>query len=364
MKKIIFTIDTNSAGGAERVISILANYFVSSGYEAILINSDSDSHFYHIDDKVKVIKLNMTWNGSSVFHKLSHFQRKVFLLYKIFKKEKPEYVLTFLYNMEIPTIIAAKLANIPVFTSLRNSLSFYPYYVKIFRKIFYPHIAGVVFQSNRIMEAKDFRKIKNKIVIMNPISIEYSNLNSYVHYQDRSRNIISVGRLTKQKNQKLLIDSFQIISNRYPDITLHFFGSGELENNLREYVSSLNCNDKIFFEGTVSNAILKNRDALAFVMPSDYEGFPNALIEAMACGIPSICTDFDSGTARELIVDGKNGFLVKVGDKDDLTKKLISLIEMEGDSDLIAAEAVKILDLLNPNEICRQWEQFFKLSVK
>lgn len=354
-KKVIFAIDTNNAGGGERVIATLANYMSSKGYDIYLINSDTNSSFYQLNSSVKNLKMGLDRDKTSRIHRLI---KKYRYLKDFFKKEKPDAVVTFLFNMEAPVIIAGLVTHTRVFTSVRNTAWAYPKRERVFRKMFYPKISGVVFQSKKVQEFDDFKKLKNSTVIMNPMSDDIIERTDPVLFSDRRKVIISAARLEKQKNHEMTIRAFSQISSEYPDYELHIFGEGSLRSSLQGLISELNLKDRVFLKGAVSCAIPKNRDAMLFVMSSDYEGFPNALSEALVQGIPSISTDFDTGVASELIKDGVNGWLVNVGDVDGLATKMRQALCLKSKLDSISNECVKVFDIVNANDVCSQWENF------
>ena len=358
MKKIIFIIDTNTSGGAERVVSILANWFADNGYDTTIINSDSDSDFYHIDKKVKVIKLKLDKKYHFLFGNVFRLLDKIHILKKYFKDNKPDAAVTFLFHMEMPAIIAGLATNTKVFTSIRNSINSYNKFETLFRKITYPKIAGVVFQSNQIQSLDIFKNV-NSAVIMNPLKIENFDKFEIIPFCRRKNWIISVGRLSKQKNQKLLIDAFCTVADKYPELELHIFGEGTLRNELQAHIDSTKYAGRIFLEGNLLNASYIHKDSKIFVLSSDYEGFPNALVEAMAYGIPVISSDFDSGVASQIITDKINGCLFEPKNKTDLADKMEYILSLKEDAyNQMVSEEQKIADLIDIDKIGKKWEYF------
>ncbi|MBO4901528.1 MAG: glycosyltransferase [Lachnospiraceae bacterium] len=354
MKTIALVVNKNTSGGAERVMVNLAAYFASKEYRVMFINGDADSAFYPVDRRVEVIKLND--DHYPEYRRSAHIVRD---LIKLFRREKPDAVIVFLFNMELPVILAGLLTHTRVYASVRNSMRSFSRRICSFRRHFYPRIAGVVFQSSRIAAHDDFKHLKNKAVIMNPLSAEMPDSPDVIGKSDRKKWIITAGRLVEQKNHKLLIDAFSDLLLEYPEYELHIFGKGPLLPDLEQQINSLHLEGKVVLESEVSDAIWNNRTSCCFVMSSDYEGFPNALTEAMASGIPVISSDFDSGVAVELIQDGENGFVFPVGEKQallDAMRKMLSLTDAQY-LDMVRKDLL-IREMLDNETIGRQWEQF------
>lgn len=356
MKKIAFAIDSNTAGGAERVIVTLANYMAQKGHETYLVNSDSESNFYEVDDRVVVKKMHLDTTPSCG---LLRFIKKYRYMKRFMNSHKLDVVVTFLFNMEAPTILAGLSTGTRVVTSVRNAPWVYPSRQKAFRRFFYPKIAGVVFQSKMVKGYKDFRKITNSAVIMNPLSDKISNYHDPVPYNQRRKIIINVARLERQKNQALLIKAFSDISKKFPQYDLYIFGEGSLRGELERMIDELNLNERVFLKGETPNATINNRDAALFVLSSNFEGFPNALAESMSLGIPSLSTDFDTGVASELIQDGINGWLTPMNDFECMKNKIAMILSLPGETiDSVALESAKVYYKLCAEKICKEWENF------
>ena len=356
--KVLIAIATNSAGGAERAVSYIANFLSKYKYDVYLVNSDNDSSFYQISNSVNVIKLNCD-KGNKYLKNIRLF----FKIRSLISELRPKFALAFLIKMEVPVILNSMYYNIPVFTSVRNDPEVYDRFTNVFRKIFYPYVNGVVFQSLSASEHNSFNNLNKKVVIRNMLGEQYCNLNGIVSAENRRKKIISVGRLTQQKNQSLLIRAFAIVSKYFPDYTLEIYGTGEEETRLRELINDLKINEKIQLLGNCKDIILKCQDYSLFVLPSNYEGFPNVLVEAMACGIPVISTDFPSGVARELIVDDSYGFVIERDNVAKLAEKIIYVLSNSDRAQMMAINSLYVRDVLSPGLICKQWQDFIETNI-
>src|SRR5699024_245151 len=205
--------------------------------------------------------------------------------------------------------------------------------------IFFRFIDGFVFQTEG---AKSYfsKTIQNKgIVINNPVFIKYNDFN----LPDKRRKVIvNVGRLHTQKNQTLLINAFKNISNYFPEYKLEIYGEGPLEYKLENQIKALDLTDKVTLKGTTNDLFAEIVDASLFVLSSDYEGMPNALMEAMALGLPCISTNCRPGGASELINDGKNGKITPIGSTEHLSHAMIDVLKHPLDAEKMGKKAKEI----------------------
>ena len=222
-------------------------------------------------------------------------------------------------------------------------------------RILFKKASGFIFQTE---DAKKFfsKKIQDRsVVIPNPINEDF-----IVKPFDgrRVKEIVTVGRLVEQKNHKLLIDSFSEVSRKHSDYILKIYGEGILREKLEKQIKDLNLSNKVLLMGESSNIKECIYKSSLFVLSSDYEGMPNALMEAMALGLPCISTDCPIGGPRYLIKNKENGVLVKVSNKEELTKAMNNLIENEDLSCKLGNKANKICEELNPQKINQTWRDY------
>ena len=357
MKKILMIIPSNTSGGAERVMSQLANHFAIKGIKVKLVNFDKGSNFYKIDDSVDYIKLNLQFKSTSKLKKIIEAPKieikRFIAIRRIIKDFQPDIVLPFLEMAEVLTIPNCISLKVPFCVSLRNDYDSYFVYMKILAKMFYSKAKLVVCQTDKVRK----RLLKsidcNTTVISNPLDENTYCEDNFIG--SRKKIIINVGRLTAQKNQKLFIKSFSNIVDEFENYNLHIYGEGELKEELENLIESLQLKDRVFLKGVVHNAIKKNNDVSLFVMSSDYEGYPNTLVEAMANGIPSISTDFNTKSARELFKNEECGWLVNVGDENDLTEKMRQVLSNYKVAENKAQKGIYVREMLNSENICNKW---------
>lgn len=351
MKKILFVIGTLSNGGAERVISVLAEQLSKKGYEVGITTVYNNDNDYIRNGDINIINIE---------HKFKNrFLRAIQIiaeLRKIIKKEKPDIVISFVWQVNIYTILSNIFNNTKLVISERND----PYsdpknrYLAKLRNRMYSLCDGIVFQTE---DAKNYFNSyinKKSTIIANPIK---PNL-PYWNEKKDDKTIITACRLMKQKNLPLLFDAFKDILNDYPEYVLKVFGEGELRNQLTEKISSMGLNDKIKLEGFSNNIHNEMASSSVFVISSDYEGISNSMLEALAIGVPVVSTDSPIGGARMFIESGKNGVLTSVGDCTDLYNGIKFVLDSKEKAINISYEARKIREKLEPDIIVNQWIDF------
>lgn len=350
--KIAFVTGSLSDGGAQKVISLLANQMAESNHEVnvVLLSHPKKEVFYKVNDKVKLSFIQA--NYSKKLFPL----KKLRLLKQALNKINADVVISFLPHIDIYTHYALKGQKAIHIVSERcnpykGSKMFFAHYLKlrVFKKS-----NGVVFQTQDAKAFYDKYSLKSTKIIRNPLIPLMLNGN----YSEKI--IVHAGRLETQKNQKMLLDAFKIVVSKHPDYRLKIYGSGNLESELKNYAIKLGVDSKIEFMGSSTTWLQDSLNSRMFVLSSDYEGMPNALIEAMSVGIPSISTDCAIGGSREAIDNGENGILVKVGDVDGLSSKMIDLIEDDELCRKISDNGKKIIEELDVEKIVNSWIEFIE----
>lgn len=342
--RIMLVIGALKSGGAERVITNLSNYLSKTAKDDVMLIS---IHYavpvYPVSEQVEFIN---GLGGHNEFQAIVKLRRTI-------KKYAPDIILSFMTHINIAVLLAAWGTRAPVVVSERNDPASMPPQRsrRILRNVIYPMATGFVFQTE---DAKHYfsKCIQTRSkVIVNPSEIfaEPCSLS------ERKPMIVTVGRLMKQKNQALLLRAFSNVSPRIPEYELHIYGDGPLEAELKSLAKSLGINEKTVFHGSVSNLHEQIRNSHIFVLTSDYEGMPNALMEAMALGLACISTDCPCGGPQMLIDDGESGFLIPVNDQRALECRLLELATEPEQRNMIAAKAMLAMEKIKKKNTYQTW---------
>lgn len=352
MKKLLFYINSLSKGGAERVMANLANSFAQDGYDVVLVTSLSKQQ-YELDKLVKHRILDDK-NRNVVFKNIVRIKR----LSQVCKEEKPDLIISFTIEASVRAVIVAKLRKIPKIVSVRNAppIIFKGMRGKIAKRL-YRYADGIVCQN---LSAKQYfsDELQKKIaVIPNMLNPDFL-LEPYVG--ERRKRVVNAGRLEAQKNQALLINAFSIFHKKHPDWTLCIYGEGSLRDKLTEQIDGLGLKEYVEMPGVINNVANAIHQDGMFVLSSDFEGLPNALLEAMVEGLPAISTDCIGDGARDVIDSGKNGLLVSRGDAEGLAEAMDKIASDNEFARGLSSEAVKLRDKLSPDKVYSMWKQYIE----
>lgn len=358
MKALIF-IPTLTAGGAERVAAVLANAWcgLPATQVALLLMFD-DELFYPLDPRVRTTSLGLkpglgaaarTW---ALARALSSFRRAVVA-------EQPDFVLSFMNKYNVFCLAALRGTGIPVIASERDSPTEPNLRLRwALRALLYPKAAGIITQSEESKTVVAARTGQRRIaVIPNPVPRPAPVVTPLW----REKFVLSVARLVPKKGHADLIDAFARAA--VPDWRLVICGEGPLKADLATRAAALGIADRVSFEGNVKDVATWYRRAGVFALPSYFEGFPNALAEAMVSGAPVVSYDCPTGPSQ-LIRDGCNGFLVPVGDVAGLSERLGRLMLDRELSERFSAEAARVADRLDAPVIARTYFDFCAASAE
>ena len=351
--KIFLIIPTLKQGGAERVMSELANELAKLNHEVFLILLVKANDFYNVEPTVKVHRLDFKNKGG--IRKMIDEIIILRKLRKMFKENRPDTTLCFMHQYNILTIVASRFLNLNIFISDRdNPKRKQTFLISFLKKCTYRYATGIVAQTTMAKEMlSKFTGNKNIKVISNP-------LREVQLFPDikRDKIIVSVGRLIPEKGHILLLESFHELN--MIDWKLVILGEGPMKGILKRKAIELNIDDRVHLLGAITNVDEWLARSSVFAFTSLSEGFPNALIEAMAAGLPCVSFDCDSGP-RDIIKNGENGFLVPLKDYTEFTNKLRLLIEQPLLRESIGIKATEIRERLNKRTIISEFIDFIKI---
>jgi len=362
--KILFHLTCLEQGGAERVVSNLSNRLVKDGYEIVVTTQWQGENEFVLDERVKRIHAGLRENDLNR-SRIGKVLRRITYLRAIIKQEEPDVVISFLKGNNYRSLIANIGTRIPNIVAVRNDpkSDYSTKADKILIPLLYPFADGAVFQTE---EQRDFfpKHVRERAeVILNPVH------NKYIHAelpQEKEKVVVQSGRLVGFKNQQLLVKAFVKVHEKYPDYKLKFYGrdAGDgtkeslekliLENQAIDYITLMGASDELEKE-------LPKAEVYAF--SSYYEGLPNALIEAMALGMPIVATDCPCGGPRTLITHEHNGLLIPVNDENAMVKSICRLIEDKELAHKLGKNARKIAGRVNEDAIIRQWKDYINKVI-
>ena len=358
MKKIMFVIGGLAGGGAERVVATIASALAEKDYQVSILTYYKEDNEYPFSSKIN--RINISNGNREKFNEMSIIER-LMKIRKCIKNVFPDEIICFLPHCYVYIFIST------LFTKYNKILSYAvrsnPNKEK--KKIEKLQKVLLIFSKRIIVQNKGqatcFSSIfENKVVIIpNPMYDELFKIEK--NYSEKAENIVSVGRLTLQKNYTLAINSIHKIKNAFPNIKYYIYGNGSEEYNLRELIKSKNLENNVFLMGYEKDRNIIFGDKDIYLMTSKYEGMPIALAEAMCIGIPSISTDCDFGP-RDLIINDDMGILLKDFEVDTLVYELTKVIDNYSLYIEKAKCSKKILKKrYSFDKIIQQWENIFSV---
>ena len=353
--RVSFFISDLKRGGAERVISILADHWAKdTSNEIFIVTLGNSNSSYPLHKNVNLVKLDLVSESRNILEGLTNNFLRVKALRKTFKTISPDVIISFISINNMLSIAATAGLSIPIIISERsNPKTFIPGQPWEFvKKIAYSRADYLILQTKKVCSCYDNYRVK-KAVINNPIT----KLHSSKPIEADKKIILAVGRLGKEKGFDFLIECFSLANTT--DWELWIVGKGEEKAALEQQIQRLNLEEKIKLKGLVSNVYDYYKFAEFFILSSNTEGYPNALIEAMSMGKAVISTSCDFGPS-EIIEPNVNGILVPVNDKTKMVEGINFLIENESERRKMERNALKINDRLNVDKIAQEWESLIK----
>ncbi|WP_310427145.1 glycosyltransferase family 4 protein [Chamaesiphon sp. VAR_48_metabat_135_sub] len=357
-------IHSLSSGGAERVLSRMANYWAEKGWEITLLNftDESETPFYHLDDRVNHRQLGIAEASANPMAGILNNVTSVRGLRAAIIQSKPDAVISFMDRTNVIAILATRWLKIPILVSERNDpamLSAGKMW-ELLRQWTYPFADRIVVQTERA--GSYFAKLQKLVFIMpNPVILPPTETTGSAPLLG-ANSLIAVGRLVSQKGFDLLLRALAQVKDRYPEWTLTILGEGELRPELEALRQELGLEDRVHLPGRVKNPHEFLKQADIFIMSSRFEGFPNALCEAMVCGLPVISTDCPNGP-REIIRDGVDGILVPTQDVPALAAAMERLMSDYQLRQSLAKAAPEVAERFSLDKVMLMWESLVKQVI-
>ena len=350
MKKgVVFIIPRIGKGGAERVVVNIANQMVKDGYPVSIFTIMSGEENYKLEKDVEHIHLDVEDRNRPL-----RMIKRFFKLRSMVKRSSAGTVIAFdrYYG-----ILSALFTGKRVIGSERND----PYsnmpahsIQKHIRDWLYHCVDYMVFQTEYAQNYFSDRIKRHSTIIPNPVS---ADMLPEPFAGVRDKRIVTACRLTEQKNLPMMIDAFSIFNQQYGGYQLVIYGEGHLMESLKKYAENRGVGDKVFFSGYVENLPEEINSAAMYVSSSDYEGISNSMLEAMALGLPVVCTDCPAGGAAMVIHNGDNGYLVPVKQAEIMAKVMCRVVEDEEHTLAMSHNAIEVRRTFSIQEIAKQWEK-------
>ncbi|MCD6732476.1 MAG: glycosyltransferase family 4 protein [Burkholderiaceae bacterium] len=362
LRRLCLVISTLGAGGAERVLSTLANWWAAAGHSITLVTlSDGSDDFYWLDERIERIALGVMRPARRPHEAVFQNLRRICALREAINATRPDVVVSFISTVNVLTLIATMGLGVPTIVSERVDPRTHAIgrAWSLLRNHWYSRAYAVVVQTRSVAECiSEAMRLNRCVVIPNPLAPPLLALDGEISAQPlgtMSPTIAAMGRLVDQKGFDLLIEAFALTRPRESGWRLVIIGDGPRRKALEAVARKLGVDDIVEFAGRVHRPETVLRTAKIFVMSSRYEGFPNALLEAMALGIACVATDCRSGPA-DIVRHGIDGLLVPSENVAALATTIRSLMDDDILRTGLAMRAREVRARFSVDRIAAQWD--------
>ncbi len=350
---ITLVISALSAGGAERIITSLANHWIEQGSNVTLITFDRDPPYYPLDGRVALRQLGLPSYGRPVTRAVSSAVRRILGLRRAIRRSDPDIVISFLGKINALTMIATRFMGIPVVVSERNNPDrqvFRPAW-RWLRLRLYGLAARVVTPSQGVLDwFPDAIRAKG-VVIPNPVDLP----DEMPVRGSGPKVLIAVGRLVPQKGFDILLQAFAKIAADFPDWTLIIRGEGTLRGDIERLRDDLGLAGRVSLPGITEKPGAWVEEGEIFVLSSRYESFGNVLTEAMVAGLAIVSFDCPWGPS-EILTDQADAILVPPEDHDALAAAMARVMNDRGLRARLGEAAQKNVVRFERGRIMGRWD--------
>ena len=361
MAKILIVTDCLGHGGSIKNLTWLANG-LSKRNNVWFCSLCNAPMFYTLNNEVSFIQRNSKKSNSFIERNTIGLTRNIFDIYKIVKSNKIDIVINYGDHAVYSLLFIRLITNTKLIFSQRvdpfscNKLS------EKIKMWFYRFADGIVCQTKWVVDYFNRKNIRNIIIIPNPAN---SYFNAIWNAEENDNYIVSLARIDlKQKRQDVLLKAMRIVNEKRPEITLRFYGLDKNDNvsTLNKLISHLGLKETAFYCGITEDVFHVLSRACMMVLSSDYEGIPNAIIDAMTVGVPVISTDYSPGGVRELL-NCDNGLIVPKGDYQAMADAILTYLN---DKDLAKQNAINAhnsLKRFDEKLVLSMWEEYIKRTI-
>jgi len=365
--KIMLVINSLGRGGAERIMTALGNHWAETGHQITLVTFSADQQIiYRLNPAIQRVCLDFGGKSRSVVGALARNIRGILRLRRYLRTERPVVVVSFMMRANVLILIASRGLNCKVIVSERSD----PRHSHIrcvwflLCRIMYKFADQVVLQTEAVKcWFQSAIGTAAYVVIPNPLTegfvseLPYArSLREILNVGQEAKIVIALGQLKKHKGFDFLIQAFNLVHIKHPRWHLVIFGEGEERHALHGLAQQLDMDAYVHLPGLTESPRHMLTESDMFVLSSRYEGFPNVLLEAMACGLPAVSFACPSGP-EEIITHNRDGVLVKHGDVEGLSQAMALLMEDDSRRSILGNNARKSVQRYAPAMILSRWDE-------
>lgn len=343
-KKIVFIIHNMTGGGTERVVSLLSNEYIKRGYQVAIMQFAGYEHAYELDDRVEDFSVGKQSRGNPLV-----WGKRILDMRRYFKENPDCHIFAFAVMGAVFATIATIGMRRPLLVAERSNPE--SWNLKGLRNWAYRRADVITFQTADGISYFPKDIARKAVIIPNPVDASIP-----LPYEgERTKKIVAVGRLHGEKNHALLLEAFADFREQREDYELHIYGEGELEKKLKAYAEELGIAKSVVWHGFSRRVKEEIVDSRMFVLPSDYEGISNSMLEALAMGIPTISTDCPIGGARVYIEDGVSGLLVPVRDRRAMAGAMLKVARDDALMERLSVNGAKVREKYSLDKIAERF---------
>lgn len=362
--RIALVISTMDCGGAQRIASIVANHWANTGILVTIITlaDTASSSFFPLAPSVEMVNLGASHQSKSPLHGVAANFRRIAAIRNQLRACSPDVVVSFMDTTNVLTLLASRGLGIPVVVSERSNPGMHPIGTmwETLKRFAYPTANAVTVLTEAARNHFSPGLQKKIYVVPNPVSSP--RLDTLSTSEDKP-TLLAVGRLVSGKRFDLLMKAFAAVHGEYPAWQLTILGDGDQRAPLEALAQELGIADCTQLPGTISDPTPYYMNSDIFVLTSLYEGFPNVLLEAMACGLPAVSFDCPNGP-KEILAKVPGGILVADGDVAALSKELAALMAAPERRKSLGETAKTVTKAYSPDAMMALWDMVLVQSLK